>query len=305
MASDYTDMKKLFPILFATLTSYALVISQQKISTELASLVTAERAFAKLSVDKGLREAFLTYFADDGINFQPHPVRTKETIQKQPAWGTQPILVEWAPAYADISQAGDLGYTTGPTLITDQSSAKRPPRHGTYFSVWKKQSDGSWKVVMDAGTDGPGGPPSQPNTFNSPPPSAWKSPLKTPMETSRKNLMEVDRDFLKASSKEFVNVYLKYLDDEPRLHRWGRFPIIGKQAIRSFLLEKEFELTWQPVSSDISQSEDFGYTYGNYELKYAGTDKAEKGYYVRVWKRDNQGNWKIVLETDNPVPGNS
>jgi ketosteroid isomerase-like protein len=297
-------MKKLLPICCGISICCALVIGQEKISPELASLVAAERAFAKLSVEKGIREAFLTYFADDGINFQPHPVRTKETIQKQPTWGTQPILVDWAPAYADISQAGDLGYTTGPTLISDQSPSKRPSRHGTYFSVWKRQSDGSWKVVVDAGTDGPGGPPSQPNTFDSPPTSLWKKPLK-PSGTSRQNLMDVDRDFLKASSKGFVNVYLQYLDDKPRLHRSGRFPIIGKQAIRSFLSEREFELTWQPVSSDISQSEDFGYSYGNYELKYAGTDKVEKGYYVRVWKRDSKGNWKIVLETDNPVPANS
>ncbi len=44
------------------------------LSPALASLAEAERAFAKTSVEKGTREAFITFFADDGINFEPHPV---------------------------------------------------------------------------------------------------------------------------------------------------------------------------------------------------------------------------------------
>lgn len=37
-------------------------------------------------------------------------------------------------------------------------------------------------------------------------------------------------------------------------------------------------------------------------MKYTETNKTEKGYYVRVWKRDRRGIWKIVLDTHSPLP---
>jgi ketosteroid isomerase-like protein len=297
-------LKKFLSTLMLLLSTVG-VLSQETISPHLASLVAAERAFAKMGAEKGLREAFLTYFADDGINFQPHPSKTKEVIKRQPAWGSQPILVEWEPAYADVSQAGDLGFTTGPTIMTDQSPQKRPTRYGTYFSIWKKQADGSWKVVLDAGTDGPGGPPPQSTTFTAARSSSWKSPSKIQPDAARAALMNVDRDFLKASSQGLLTVFLNQLDEDARLHRWSHFPIIGKEAIRTFLSARELQLTWQPISSDISQSDDLGYTYGSYEWKYTGANESEKGYYARVWKRDSKGNWKIALETHSPLPPES
>jgi ketosteroid isomerase-like protein len=60
-----------------------------------------------------------------------------------------------------------------------------------------------------------------------------------------------------------------------------------------------------PIKSDVAQSDDLGYTYGSYEMKLAGTDKIEKGYYIRVWKRDAGGKWKLVLDTFSPIPAES
>jgi hypothetical protein len=51
--------------------------------------------------------------------------------------------------------AGDLGYNTGPTVIEDTSPEKRPARYGMLFSVWKKQTDGNWRVMLDLGADTP------------------------------------------------------------------------------------------------------------------------------------------------------
>src|SRR5262249_45829368 len=95
-------------------------------------------------------------FAEDGINFQPHPTNTREAFRKTPPPAPPPpITLNWAPIYGDVSQAGDLGYTTGPYTVEDRSAEKRPARHGMYSSVWKKQADGSWKVVLDLGIQVP------------------------------------------------------------------------------------------------------------------------------------------------------
>ncbi len=48
------------------------------------SLAATERAFARHSLEHGLRAAFIEYFADDGINFQPDPVNAKEAFRARP-----------------------------------------------------------------------------------------------------------------------------------------------------------------------------------------------------------------------------
>ena len=86
-----------------------------EMSPALKPLVAAERAFARTSVDKGIRDSFLAVFADDGINSQPHPVKTREAFLKRRAPSTRPpIELYWRPSYADASFACDLGHTTGP-----------------------------------------------------------------------------------------------------------------------------------------------------------------------------------------------
>src|SRR6185436_6071280 len=75
------------------------------------SLVDSEKNFASASVAKGTKEAFLGVLADDSIIFRPNAVPGRKWFQENPA---APSQLNWAPEYADISIAGDLGYTTGP-----------------------------------------------------------------------------------------------------------------------------------------------------------------------------------------------
>jgi ketosteroid isomerase-like protein len=62
-------------------------------------------------------------------------------------------------------------------------------------------------------------------------------------------------------------------------------------------------LTWQPLSADVSQSEDLGYTHGTYSisLKQQPAKIVERGSYVRIWKKQN-GVWKVVLDVTNVWP---
>jgi ketosteroid isomerase-like protein len=53
---------------------------------------------------------------------------------------------------ADISASGDLGYTYGTYEFRAVGKDGNPVvEHGKYTSIWKKQRDGSWKVVLDMG----------------------------------------------------------------------------------------------------------------------------------------------------------
>lgn len=299
-------MKNVLSVLLTLTVLCSFSLSQRKSSKPLDSLVAAENAFAATSVAKGIRESFLMFFAEDGINFQPYPTKTRESFLKRPVPATRPpVELNWRPIYADVSRAGDLGYTTGPYTFKDLSPEKGPTRYGYYFSIWKKQANGEWKVAVDCGIGTPDHVNQNPD-FRPAPQVKWKASRKLNLENERTSLIDLDRQFLKTSeSLGIVESYLRYFGSEARLHRDGLLPMTERAAIRSYLSSQISKLSWTPIKSDVAQSYDLGYTYGSYELKFAGTNKTEEGYYVRVWKRDDRGNWKLVLDTFSPISAQS
>jgi ketosteroid isomerase-like protein len=298
-------MKNVLRSLLVLLLLISIGAAQKPNSSALMSLVESERAFARTSVERGVRESFLMFFADDGINFQPHPTKTREAFLKRPAPATRPpVVLNWEPIYADVAQAGDLGYTTGPYTFTDNSPQKNPTRYGFYFSIWKKQSDGSWKVAVDCGIQTPD---HSRQKFEFKPAPQTREPIAQKdfdVEKERASLLELDRSFQnEVRTLGTQRAYLKYMSADARLHRNDVMPLVGPSAIRSYLDANRGEFTAaEPIKADVSQSDDLAYTYGSYELKSPGAKDPEKGYYVRVWKRDNQGQWKLVLDTLSPIP---
>jgi ketosteroid isomerase-like protein len=281
----------------------AVSAQEQPLSPALASLVAAERAFARLSVEQGVRAAFMTYFAEDGINFQPHPTNTKEAYRKRPApTAPQPFTLDWFPIYADVSRAGDLGYTTGPYAITPLAPQTRPTQHGYYFSVWQKQADGSWKVVVDLGISTPAPSPDAPApAFQQPRKLGGDlAPAQSKFDSTQAELLAADRALLQAERARGVAAALPAaMIEEARLHRNDMFPIVGRRAISAYLKGRQAHVNGVPMKAATATSGDLGYTYGSYELRAAATQ--EKGYYVRVWKR--VGNkWRVALDTASPLP---
>jgi len=51
-----------------------------------------------------------------------------------------------------VARSGDIAYETGTYSMTVSDPAKKKPstEMGHYVVVWRKQSDGSWKVAIDA-----------------------------------------------------------------------------------------------------------------------------------------------------------
>ncbi|MCH8348221.1 MAG: ATP-binding cassette domain-containing protein [Proteobacteria bacterium] len=66
----------------------------------------------------------------------------------------------WTPLAGGISESGDLGYTWGRyTFSNTDEAGEMEVSHGKYFTIWKVQDDGAWKVVLDGGNTNP--PPEQ------------------------------------------------------------------------------------------------------------------------------------------------
>jgi ketosteroid isomerase-like protein len=261
------------------------------------TLMQMERDFAKAAATKGTRDAFLEFIAEDGILFQPGPVNGKKLWTERQA---RKGLLSWEPIFADVSRAGDLGYTTGPWEFRQNGPDDQPVAFGQYFTIWKKQSDGSWKFVLDRGV-------------SSERPFATKTLLfplndedsnfsdKVDIEGGRAALMKLEKEFSERSvQKGVVDPFDFYLAEDARLLRENVPPAVGRNAALELVSARQGTLSWQVTALDISKSGDLGYVYGVFELK-SGMATTERGSYVRVWKRQN-GKWKVVMDIMSPDP---
>ena len=124
-------------------------------------LLETDKEFSKMCVEKGIKESFLFYAADDVIKLRSKEaaVMGKEELKKMYDEEdiTTPPVMTWEPLKADISASGDMGFTFGTwkMRISDSISAGESVYTGNYLSVWKKMSDGKWKYVAEASTTTP------------------------------------------------------------------------------------------------------------------------------------------------------
>lgn len=118
-------------------------------------LFKLEAQFAKDVAAEG-GAGFASWFADDGVtlgNGKP-PVVGKVAIEKSAAWTPQQYHLTWTPTDAVMSSEGDMGYTWGHFEGRSKDAQGNPVlTSGRYMTIWRKQPDGSWKVVLDAGAD--------------------------------------------------------------------------------------------------------------------------------------------------------
>jgi ketosteroid isomerase-like protein len=82
------------------------------------------------------------------------------------------------------------------------------------------------------------------------------------------------------------------------------FAVNGKKYWASV---KDFpgSLIWRPIFAAAAQTADLAYTTGPWELKKNGEQiSLGYGYYVTIWKKNAEGNWKMALDvgTENAQP---
>lgn len=119
----------------------------------------ADSLFADLAYRMGTGYAFSNTVAPDGVVFgSPALVVGPDAVRRFYAERGETSLA-WHPVYASIAASRDLGFTVGEYISTVLGpSGAAVQRFGKYLTVWKRQSDGSWKFLVDGGNSTPAGP---------------------------------------------------------------------------------------------------------------------------------------------------
>lgn len=110
-------------------------------------LLEADRAFEAVAHD---RERFLAWFAADASVLAAHEPLASGSAEIAALFGqlmsAPGFQVQWRARKADVSAAGDFGYTLGEYRLTLDGETTK----GKYVTVWKREAGAGWKVVADS-----------------------------------------------------------------------------------------------------------------------------------------------------------
>ena len=122
-------------------------------------LYELEARFAKDVAARG-GAAFADWFAEDGVALGngAAPKIGKISIAKSANWSPNDYQLTWTPTDALMGPSGDMGYTWGHFEGRSKDSHGNPVlTSGRYITMWRREPDGNWKVVLDGGANEPAG----------------------------------------------------------------------------------------------------------------------------------------------------
>jgi uncharacterized protein (TIGR02246 family) len=149
-------------IRFRLLTTIALAIAvtagcggsqTANLSDEEAAIRRTDTAWLAAAASHDLNRV-LPFWADDATIIAPGapPVVGKEAIRKYvtESFATPGFSITWRTEKLEVSQSGDLAYSTGTNRISLAGPDGKPmTEEGRGVTIWKKQADGSWKCIVD------------------------------------------------------------------------------------------------------------------------------------------------------------
>ncbi|HEY0659644.1 MAG TPA: hypothetical protein VGD05_14310 [Pyrinomonadaceae bacterium] len=281
-------MKNILLLLVTFLLS-ANAFAQTK--TDLQKLIVNDTIFEVVAAAKGMKAAFTEFQADDGVVFNPASLRGNlfwSNAKELPA-----VLV-WKTSRADVSSTGNFGYTTGGWESRANGKADKTATFGQYVTVWKKQPDGDFKIVLDIGV------PFGKSVVKQMPDAPKDAGTGEKSPKSKIDLGTLTDIF---SKKSLSQGYFNYLADDALVLRDDYQPIYGRK--QAFVELEKLDKTFPPdgfLEFQASISPNYGNmmaAWGIYQLKQKD-NSIKKWNFLQMWKfRD--GKWQIVVDVLTPV----
>ncbi len=119
-------------------------------------------------------------------------------------------------------------------------------------------------------------------------------------------LREADRSLQAAVAAKDLDQIVSFYTADAILHPTAKPGIAGKEGIRAewaaILRIPDFANKSEGQIADVSAAGDLGYTAGTYAATLRGEDGSivtEPGKYLTVWRKQQDGSWKVAIETYN------
>ena len=204
----------------------------------------------------------------------------------------------WEPRYGDVAGTGELGYLTGPSRSILPSRNKGQPRHSVYASVWKRERDGTFRVVMDVGVPTP--------RLDAFPAGFTRAPhgnrFTGDYDDRIPPLGNADGVMNSALRSSQVRAYRGQLAPGARLHRPNLMPVTGEANILKWLATQPSFASAQPVAESALLRRPFAILGNSHPL----SPKLPPGWLLRAGvAREQSGQWKWSSTCSIPDPRGS
>lgn len=245
-----------------------------------APVIAAERAFAARAGETGWIPAFREYTAPDGqLVGQDGIASAPERMAALPDDGERNLY--WAPTYAGIARSGEFGFTTGPASF----DAERTPRV-QYFTVWRRQPDGSWKWIFDGGP----GPVAEPGPYLAPGVEPEELPVAAAgVGSAAAAIAQVNALEAGATSGALSGA----LAEAAHVYRSATARAYGGAPSQAAMAFPTGDVHYTLVRTEASEAGDLVFTLGQAQWSTEGA--ARNGFFARMWQLQ-PGGWRIVYD---------
>ena len=127
------------------------------------------------------------------------------------------------------------------------------------------------------------------------------------LNKEKNDLFKTDMEF-SAKSEEVgpAEAFYLYMDAEGIQLPINGDAVLGNISIRDRMLSAgDYQLIWTPIKAEVSKSADMGWTWGTYTYKAKdenGEEIRRKGKYLNIWKKQEDGKWKVAVDIGNIEP---
>jgi uncharacterized protein (TIGR02246 family) len=137
------------------MTSCDIVIKMNNQEPDVKSIRELEYKAREATKAKDL-DRYVSFYADDAVLLWPGTpmIIGRATIRKfmRVFFSMPEFSLSFETSRVEVSPAGDFAYTCGTNKVTlVDPNGRKMKDSGKYLTVYRKQSDGTWKVVADMG----------------------------------------------------------------------------------------------------------------------------------------------------------
>ncbi len=280
--------------LFAVFSTVNVLVAQ--LPNKVGSLINADRTFARLALSNTPHSAFLATSNKETVLFSPGPVNGLKYLKNRPNISD---VMRWDPSFSGIAKSMELGFTTGHMTFQRVGA---PERNGQYLTIWKRDHKGRWKIATHGVSENYGNHSKQideslPNALFLEPDSADYLKHRSQVRLNQR------KDVVHSNERLFATVlksnnqlaFLEFLSPEVRFYFPWQQPIKGRIEVLDFLEAQNLEIETEVEFVDRAYSGELAYSYGTAHIRHKGA--ASKKYnYVRVWQRQDDHQWRVIIE---------
>jgi uncharacterized protein (TIGR02246 family) len=150
---EVAPMRSLNVIVVCMVAAFGCARQQVDLESVRAAVRAADQNWLKATASNDMN-AFLSYISTSGSMLPPGrpAVNGPDAIREWASamFSAPGFSITWKPATVDVAASADLGYTRGAYELHMPGPNGMPMRdRGKYVTVWRKESDGKWRVVVD------------------------------------------------------------------------------------------------------------------------------------------------------------